>query len=646
MSNLSGNGSLEIPSNPSRNDGLAIPSNYSKDLDDITENSVLIRNTKSSVMSRTLWNTFKFLLVSYFLLLGYTIFGILYPETCQFAKENKNSINYKRNCIEPLHDKNPMVDIALFLSPYSIDNKNKFSSSDKPIWLIRNHSANIPLDASIRIPVPEYCRIKGQTLHGHIVISLYNENMDYSPAASDAIITNILLTELKIPRQRKIYRNLLDTDSTSPSTSTTSSDPLQNIPTQHWKFSSHPLILRYINFNNIILASNYLPYIDERLNIKYKNIQNNNHHQQQQLQQRVYSPILWIDEISLMRHHFIELSNNMSTPNPEIKFQYVPVTTIYYAFKKFCMVFLHMGESFLAEPELDEIKWWLSDDKLFQLIITQAVSIIHITLELLAFQDDWRYFTGRKSYRDILYGLWKCKRVLKPHLTFRNGNVYSSSDNSSSSSGSSCSGFFFSFIPKLSYLEPMDLDSDELYTAKLDSIAVTHVGLCLYPLLLGSALYALLYYKHKSWWSWIVNALVDMVYLSGFISLTPQLYINYKLKSVAHLPLKAFIYKMFNTVIDDIFAVIIKMPLKHRIMTLRDDLVFVVFIYQSRTNEFGFQYEDTTSTSTSLILTTVTDNTIHEDDDEHMTISSSTHDVKETEMIEGVDVDKLLEKQD
>ena len=42
------------------------------------------------------------------------------------------------------------------------------------------------------------------------------------------------------------------------------------------------------------------------------------------------------------------------------------------------------------------------------------------------------------------------------------------------------------------------------------------------------------------------------------------------------------------------------MPLKHRLMTLRDDLVFVVFLIQvylyrvdkNRTNEFGYSYED------------------------------------------------------
>ena len=125
-----------------------------------------------------------------------------------------------------------------------------------------------------------------------------------------------------------------------------------------------------------------------------------------------------------------------------------------------------------------------------------------------------------------------------------------------------------------------DDKSEQSDTTALDKIAIVHVGLCVFPLLFGSAEYSLLYFAHRSWWSWGVNALVDVVYLAGFVSLTPQLYINYKLKSVAHLPMKAFMYKAFNTFIDDVYSVIVKMPMKHRIMTLRDDVIFLVFIYQ------------------------------------------------------------------
>lgn len=56
----------------------------------------------------------------------------------------------------------------------------------------------------------------------------------------------------------------------------------------------------------------------------------------------------------------------------------------------------------------------------------------------------------------------------------------------------------------------------------------------------------------------------------GFIAMTPQLFINYKLKSVAHLPWRMLTYKALNTFIDDLFAFVIKTPTLYRIGCFRD----------------------------------------------------------------------------
>ena len=41
-------------------------------------------------------------------------------------------------------------------------------------------------------------------------------------------------------------------------------------------------------------------------------------------------------------------------------------------------------------------------------------------------------------------------------------------------------------------------------------------------------------------YSWLIETLVASVYGGGFVVMTPQLFINYRLKSVAHLPWKFF----------------------------------------------------------------------------------------------------------
>ncbi len=63
---------------------------------------------------------------------------------------------------------------------------------------------------------------------------------------------------------------------------------------------------------------------------------------------------------------------------------------------------------------------------------------------------------------------------------------------------------------------------------------------------------------------------IDLIYFLGFIEMTPQLYINYKLKSVEHLPWRVLVYKFLNTIVDDLFAFVISMPWLKRLSCFRD----------------------------------------------------------------------------
>ena len=145
-----------------------------------------------------------------------------------------------------------------------------------------------------------------------------------------------------------------------------------------------------------------------------------------------------------------------------------------------------------------------------------------------------------------------------------------------------------------------DLSLEEQQTAEYDTIAYRYLSLVFYPLVMCWSVYALREYEYKSRYSWFISNCANAVYTFGFISLCPQLYINYRLKSVAHLPWKVFGYKIFTTFVDDAFAWLIEMPMKHRLMTLRDDVVFLVFLYQayiyrvdkSRNNEYGYSYQN------------------------------------------------------
>eukprot|EP00494_Astrolonche_serrata_P032766 UN33035 len=83
-------------------------------------------------------------------------------------------------------------------------------------------------------------------------------------------------------------------------------------------------------------------------------------------------------------------------------------------------------------------------------------------------------------------------------------------------------------------------------TKEYDALAMKYLTYVLLVLMAGFAIYSLKYDKHKSWYSWILSSLTSCVYMFGFIMMCPQLFINYKLKSVAHMPWRQMTYKFLN----------------------------------------------------------------------------------------------------
>lgn len=138
-----------------------------------------------------------------------------------------------------------------------------------------------------------------------------------------------------------------------------------------------------------------------------------------------------------------------------------------------------------------------------------------------------------------------------------------------------------SIVPfRLHFEDKHALNESEKKTKEYDAYATTHLLYASVPLLILYAIYSVIYNDHKGWWSFLITTLVGFVYLYGFLTMIPSLYINYKLKSVAHMSRRTLIYKFLNTIVDDGFAFIIRQPLLSRLAAFRDDLVFIIFIYQ------------------------------------------------------------------
>ncbi|KAJ9461539.1 CLPTM1-like membrane protein cnrB [Diplonema papillatum] len=135
---------------------------------------------------------------------------------------------------------------------------------------------------------------------------------------------------------------------------------------------------------------------------------------------------------------------------------------------------------------------------------------------------------------------------------------------------------------KMTRVELEGAGSNELtrLTVETDRRVMRHTVQVLVPVALAVAGYSLVHSKHYSWVSWIIHSLAGLAYSAGFLLMTPQVIINYKLKSVAHLPWRLLTYRFINTFIDDLFALIVRMPTMHRMSVFKDDIIFIVCMVQ------------------------------------------------------------------
>ncbi|KAH9450407.1 hypothetical protein Pst134EA_027109 [Puccinia striiformis f. sp. tritici] len=264
--------------------------------------------------------------------------------------------------------------------------------------------------------------------------------------------------------------------------------------------------------------------------------------------------------------------------------------------------------------ELDEIKRMFIETAPWLLITTFLVSALHAVFEFLAFSSDVSHWRNKKelvgvSLRTILSNIFVQVVVLLYLLDNSEGTswiillgqgtgvlieawkITKAVDIKVVSHGQGN----IRYLPWIKVTDKHVLTEDEKKTQEYDALAFRWVSYVTGPSLLGYTIYSLLYNEHRGWYSFTISTLSSFVYAFGFIELVPQLVINYKLKSVAHMPMKAMMYKTLNTVVDDFFAFCIKMPILHRLACFRDDVVFVILLYQywiykidySRVNEFG-----------------------------------------------------------
>lgn len=348
-----------------------------------------------------------------------------------------------------------------------------------------------------------------------------------------------------------------------------------------------------------------------------------------------YYPIVYPNDFWQLRDHMVELNHTVITLPLHINlgmtawWKFQVFSSLDYSFKQSAAnPNTALGQSASTGSELEEMKRVLIETNIYLLSTTIIVSLLHSIFEMLAFKNDISHWRNKKdnvgiSFRTILANVFM-QTIIFLYLL----------DNSEGTSWMILLGQGFSILVeawkitrtvnikilptapsswfpyKIVFQDKHRLSQLEKETKAYDEEAFKYLYWVAVPLLLAYAGYSLVYETHKNWYSFVITTLVGSVYAYGFLMMVPSLYINYKLKSVAHMPRKTMIYKLLNTFIDDLFAFTIKMPTLHRLATLRDDVIYFIALYQSwiyrvdyrRINEFGQGGDDKNDSAKKEVL--------------------------------------------
>uniref|UniRef100_A0A6Q2YV29 Lipid scramblase CLPTM1L n=1 Tax=Esox lucius TaxID=8010 RepID=A0A6Q2YV29_ESOLU len=461
--------------------------------------------------------------VVYMLHTCWVIYGFLYIKSCDRGKGD---------CISSYLANRPHLQVIRGLGlPYIVDNSNDFDIHSK-------------FERVVNVSLPLATRNNG-TLHTVVFV----HKAGVSPLKDSQQVHHVAqLSSYMVPK---------DTLSSHKQTVTS---PRIGRPVSHWRSRlTLNMMSEDFTFNRGTLPSDVWRYM------------------------MIYLPLLHIDELSVRVKDMMEINGSLTQLPLTISYEGLSLRQFRFWIHMQDVTFSlkHFG---FTEVNIDEIKGVLVDTNLYLLALTALVTMFHFTFEFLAFKNDISFWRKKKSMvgmsgKAVLWRcsstiviflkileerssllvlipvgigaiieLWKVKQVYKIQLQWRTSR---------------------------SIFHVGKFDESERKTTQHDRQAMKCLSYLVYPLSISGAIFSLLYLRYKSYYSLLINNLVSGIYAFGFLSMAPQLFINYKvclfLKCTA-----------VNTFVNDTFACIFGTHPCHQLSCFRDDILFLVYLYQRR----------------------------------------------------------------
>ncbi|XP_048224540.1 cleft lip and palate transmembrane protein 1-like protein [Perognathus longimembris pacificus] len=450
----------------------------------------------------------------------WVMYGIVYTRPCAGAT----------NCIQPYLARRP----KLQLSVYTTTRSSLGAENNVDLVLnVEDFDVQSKFERTVNVSVPKKTRNNG-TLYAYIFLH-HAGVLPWHDGKQVHLVSP--LTTYMIPKPEEI--NLLTGESAAQQQIEAEKKPSNALdePVSHWR----PRLTLNVMVEDFVFDGSSLP-ADVHRYMKMIQLGKTVH----------YLPILFIDQLSNRVKDLMVI--NRSTTE-------LPLTVCYDKISLGRLRFwIHMQDAVyslqqfgFSEKDADEVKGIFVDTNLYFLALTFFVAAFHLLFDFLAFKNDISFWKKKKSMigmstKAVLWRcfstvviflflldeqtsllvlipagvgaaieLWKVKKALKMTVTWRG------------------------LRPRFQFGTYSEC---ERKTEEYDTQAMKYLSYLLYPLCIGGAIYSLLNIKYKSWYSWLINSFVNGVYAFGFLFMLPQLFVNYKMKSVAHLPWKAFTYKV------------------------------------------------------------------------------------------------------
>uniref|UniRef100_A0A7N6BIW8 Lipid scramblase CLPTM1L n=1 Tax=Anabas testudineus TaxID=64144 RepID=A0A7N6BIW8_ANATE len=515
--------------------------------------------------------------VVYVLHTCWVMYGIVYTKPCDTPKGD--------NCITPFLAGNPKLQLSIYTAL-----RPNAEGGHTLIHKEEIFDVNSKFERMINVSLPKKTRNNG-TLYALIFV----HQAGVTPLQDSQRVHQVAqLTTYMVPKPPEISLISGEDQTQAQAEAAHGATSTSDRPVSHWRSR---LTLNIVS-DHFLFDREYLPSDVHRYLRVFQNGK-----------KMVYLPLLFVDELSNRVKDLVEINSTSRE---------LPLTISYDSISLGRLRFwIHMQDAVYSlqqfgftEKDADEIKGIFVDTNLYFLALTFFVAAFHLLFDFLAFKNDISFWKQKKSMVGMSSKavLWRCFSTIVIFLYLLDeqtsllvlipAGIGSMIEVWKVKKAFKIQVFWKGGKPTFLFGK---LDESERRTEEYDTLAMKYLSYLLYPLCIGGAVYALIFLRYKSWYSWLINSLVNGVYAFGFLFMLPQLFVNYKLKSVAHLPWKAFMYKAFNTFIDDVFAFIITMPTSHRLACFRDDVVFLIYLYQRwlypvdkrRVNEYGVSYDET-----------------------------------------------------